>query len=373
MKQVQKKIHVIFDSNFRGNVFLSHKNYTKFRTDFDSHKKNSPGIGYFGLETFFLETPFSFIEAAGITLRAINRDLNNKIDFRPLSKTEKGSKAEQEEINRIITILYDLYFNQINNAFFLQKKYIKRKLWKSYNYVRKNLPDLKKTYKQNYIDQLGGSSDIEWIHQSLVLDRILSHDFPKSLKEREIIFNMITAIKFIQSRRNNSFARAVFKFWNDYFHQKVVKGIRAQGSFRIDETDVARINKALNLKPLKDLLDTDIIHLACVGRFTENEHLNVSVITCDSFEDTIIRVGFYKTAIVHMNSIMRDELKLNESIICKEGWILISDIQTGAFTHIIEVAKVPPLFDFLDKNDLNSFYNLGTKLNLNSTINNTYP
>lgn len=358
----EESIHLIYDSNFRGNILLSQGRYKKFRMDFDLHKAKYPQIHFFRLKTFLLETPFSFVEAAGLTLKAISRDINHKIDFKPLKGTKEGSKDEQEELNKIVTILYDFYANQIQSAFFLKKKYIKKKLWKSYDYVRKNHPDLKEMYKNNYIDQVGGKGDIDWIHQSLILDRVLCHDFPSDIKEREMRSNLITAIKFIQDKRNYSFARAVLKLWNDYFHKKILRDIKTKGSGSLTEDDVVRIFKALNLKTHKDLLDTDVIHLACIGRFVENGHLKVSIVTCDGYEDTMIRIGFYKTGIFHLNAIIKDELKRDDLIVCNEGWVLIADYNTGAFTHVIEVEKVIPLFDFLEKDTLANYYKLGTSL-----------
>ena len=308
------------DNGLREKIFMDSELYEKFCNEIDGNSQLPDIKGYKRRMTHF-----SILEAIGLTIK-IN-DIPGIPSYIDKIIEAMGTNGQKEDPEKIVEIggdymvsLLSEYEDKVSKDENFTKKNIKNLVDKKLSRVP---PQTRSIYKEILdIDDMGRF--LEEVCTMVAFEKIQEHRHSEEIKKymHTLFFSEMTHF-FRDNKKNFSFARSMYN-WMEFAIKKN------------DERNLEKI-KRFRYKTSKDLMDTELIHLAVAG-FYSGKRKPVHCYTCDDGDITHKRILFYITSINFMfqeskeiqKSLPRDIIVPGKVVVCKS---------TGEISNIIDVEK----------------------------------
>ena len=190
-------------------------------------------------------------------------------------------------------------------------------------------PHMRKFYFDLYFREIEENPNVEMILEWLALDRVLATFYNVSKSYHLNRYLYVTMVKFLQDRRNNSFARLSHRIWQDLLR-------RMPNPSQKLLSDCELIEKYCNYKEGGDLLDADIVHYACVGRFTDEKSHRVLCCASDPIESTVFRISQLKSFLKRI----KEDYTSFANITFESGAIIFIDRRESKILKMIKVNDI---------------------------------
>ena len=295
-------------------------------------------------------TPFSIMEGIGLTIKIdqqifVNHSLSDKIK-------NETNKANKEKKSNLVCEYWDYIekrvFQQLeaNKDFTLE--HIRKLQEEKISHIK--YPSIREKIKPFICYRQINDEKLKMIKQYIALDQLFSHNYRKDMEEtfyHSMIFEMISLITHPVSQRTGiesfSFARVISKLWEFEIKLKKDEVFVKQNNDFLD-----KISKNLYYKGNKDLMDTELIHLAVIGQSNNEKNDPVCCYTCDDYEKIKDRVSVYKGLVrYYFKYCKRKFQKSNFDIdhYITAGKIAFCDSQSGNILDVLNVKEVNGIID----------------------------
>lgn len=272
-------------------------------------------------DIFYSITPFSIMEALGITIPfPENLILNKKLTIKTYKEDFIELKKKAEKYFENLEILKFENLLRIANE---QSSYT--------NSESKKLEELLITNPLK-ITELN-----KYFLQGFVFDFLCKYEFPLEI-QKHVFSEFLIPTFFLNDREISRFSkfRIVKRLWDNSYNQFEKSDI-------LDKSLFKELNNSMKLKRNKDFLDCEIVHFSTIGDLINEKHNPVYSFTMDKKETVINRVIVYKSMLyLFINSLLTQEQYSKYKHIInewKQGMITFCD-KKGNFIESIDVSDI---------------------------------
>lgn len=144
------------------------------------------------------------------------------------------------------------------------------------------------------LDAIINILEVETTHTfatALAIDRTFAFEFPRSIWQAVQASFLEDVIDFLSRDIHCSPTRGIHKLTQNFLFRKALNSPEGKQKF----SHLAPIVMHSKYKSSKDLVDTDLVHFACVGRtFGGHKPSPMLCFTCDPYETIVERVNVYR-------------------------------------------------------------------------------
>lgn len=286
---------VLFDNNVLGHVF-SEKHGIGLQSLVKNLSDRKILRNYRPLN--ILMTPFGVLEILGISIGNVPSDWDSFVTERLLmvNEVEKNELAIWQSIfDRADEVSLEM-LGDFRRFEHWQAKYME----KIQHIPIKFQNDFKTVVEPN----LNHPNLLIAVKFCIKMEMIFGTEIPRSLKEVRQKFE-ITCLSFIFK---DDFSQPIFRTIKSIF--EFLYPIRSMAAKAQEDPEVRLAlqneNKAMSHKRIRDLLDSEIIHLASTGKIQDSNRNYVKIVTMDPPEKLKIKVTNYLGTIQHVFEVMSD-------------------------------------------------------------------
>jgi hypothetical protein len=272
-------------------------------------------------DIFYSITPFSIIEALGVTIPfPKNLIPNEKLKIKTYKEDFKELKTKAEK-----------YFENLED---LKYENLLKKANEQSLYTNSESKQLEEILISNplKIKELN-----KYFIQGFVFDYLCKYEFPLDIQN--LVFSeFLIPTFFLNDKEISRFSkfRIIKRLWDNTYNQ-------FEKSKILDKTLFKELNNSMKLKRNKDFLDCEIIHFSTIGDLINENHNPVYSFTMDKKETVINRVIVYKSMLYTFINKYLTEKQYNKhkNIIneWKQGMIVFCD-NKGNFIESIDVSNI---------------------------------
>ena len=294
-------------------------------------------------------TPFSLMEGIGLTVKmtpvSVNHSLSDKI------KNAMDKEKELEIIYKYCDFIKEKVFQQFEKDECLLERI--KSLQKEKILRINHSIDIEKVKPFIQYDRMN-LNKIHDIKQYIALDQVFSHNYREDIKQYIYPFFIRELIGFIISSTNSKersmsfpFTRAMSKLW-----EYTINLTRNNNFTDRHKKIITKISSNIKYKNNKDLMDTELVHLAVVGQPNNgNKKSLIYCYTCDDYEKTKDRISLYKGLVRFFLEGLKTEYqtkKIDMAQYVTMGKIIFCDPKDGMFLKVLDIKKVSDVMDDLN-------------------------
>jgi hypothetical protein len=314
------KYHFLLDNNIYRPLMGSENR--EFLQNFEKSLEKHNIIKNISLQNIVYSiTPFSIMEALGVTIPFPENLISNKIVTIKTYKEDFKNLQEKAEI----------YFENLEILKIDNLLKIANKQSVNTNYQSKELE------QKLILKPLNGKGFYEYFLKGLVFDYLCKYQFPQEV-QKQIFSEFLIPTFFMNDREISRFSkfRIIKRLW-DISYPGLEK------SSILDNCFIRELNQSMKLKRNKDFLDCEIIHFSTIGDLISEKHNPVFSFTLDKKQNVINRVIVYKSMIkTFINKLLTLEQYHNNKHIInnwQQGMIVFCD-NKGNITESIDISDV---------------------------------
>jgi len=356
-----------FDNNAISTFYRKggERKLNQFETDLSNLNLHSEYV-----KSEFVVTPFSFLEAIGVKLptsKSIKHNPSKLVDIikeiNPLFENPEF-KVDGNIIDEFRLDLLLKYEKFLYSTIILQQHAL---IHTSQNQLFYVSPSLREDFKSKFLLGIEDKEGYELLINRLALDRMYNYfinprDFPGSSKEFKNFLTwmhstyLADVVINVKNKQNIPQIRGLKHLWNTYKREMIGLYPKITDCNKVSRSILAKnikfTSKCMSLKDNKDLVDIELVHAACIGRWKKNKLRVVNCVTSDPYEKILVRISLYKALVFHAIDAIKKERKFLKKI-C-QGRFIIIERTTGKITDVIEVSEVPKLLDIISNTIIHS-------------------
>jgi hypothetical protein len=219
-------------------------------------------------------TPFAILEGLGIT-----------VPYPEIKLPQHLKQGAHNAVNQFSFVNDEAkkYFASLNT---LKIEHLQQRFLEQSEYTH---PSAKAIERMHLMYGLQDNNLPNKLITSLSFDYVTKYQYSRECRKglRALVF--VHGL-FVQNSLMSGFSkyRLTKGMWEDAYEE-----MQQDPSMKIEKAD--EIHQLMKLKKHKDFLDTDLIHLAVHGYFSNEAYRKIICITCDDYETILFRVRIYKT------------------------------------------------------------------------------
>jgi len=286
---------VLFDNNVLGHVF-SETNGIGLQSLVKNLSEKRILRAYRPLN--ILMTPFGLLEILGISIGSVPDDWDAFVAER-LLEVEKDGADEVSVWQSIFDRADEVSLKLLGD--FCNIESWKTRYLEKIQYIPQRFQDDFKTVVE---PNLNHSNLINAVKFCIKMEMILGSEIPRRLKDIRQKFE-INCLSFIFT---DEFSQPIFRTIKSIFEYLYPSRVKAAKEDVTLEAGLAlqSENKAMSHKRIRDLLDSEIIHLASTGKVQDSDRNYVKIVTMDPPEKLKIKISNYMATIRHVLEAMGD-------------------------------------------------------------------